>query len=459
MRRRVNLILLLVPIVCVGLLVPSLTARADDPPAKRNNLVKPAQPTPPPAPPRAEPSHVEPQRRDDPPAQRASRNDAPRNNLVRPSSARIFARDDTDDPPPARAPRARVANIQPRARGLAPSSLDTPLPPPINNLVKPAPRQDRRDWSDDRRNERWYRDRGFDHRYFGGYGRGGFPYGSSWYGGGSNWYGGGSGWYGGGASGSGCDPFTAGSYSYYDERSDPWASTRDGLRWYGRGSEWDDWGTRWYGYRSPGGVRLWDINPGSRIGWWDPCEIECFDSRTDTVYIASLPQSSYVRAWPIAPDLDVDFNADGEPAPRFVDAPTTSAALERHLSFHAARLTPRVLAAADHAKNGRFDLAIGLLRRAVLASPESFAATALLDSLGQVPQQVQDVKYALAVLREPPQRVVRVQDAAFMTAALHGALGEGREARAGVDRAQSLGDNDPSTKALALALQRTIDVR
>jgi hypothetical protein len=435
---------------------PALSTAHADGDKPRNNLVKPASPAPPPK--REEPKRDQPT---PPPPPARSDDERPRNNLVKPTptpsererqrdrerrpAGAGLDRDDADGPPRS----GLVRNPRPRR----PGPLDDPLPPPRSTLVQPA----RRDLDrDDEWRRRWHdRDRFGSSRWHPGWGRG--------------W----SGWGSGGGSGWGCDDgwsrrtwhawssdhgySTGWSISFHgssgaccrrswcvhrprawadpcdDWRSDPWWSYRDQLRW--------------YGWTSPGyGGRPW-ARPGSFTtgAWWEPSDLDGYDSRLDS----SLVDRSAAPAWPSGTP------SEDEPSPAFAP-PSSSAALERHLRFHAERLTPFVLSAADHTKNAHYDEAVGALRRAVSSSPETFAAGVMIDALGERPQQVQDVKYALAILREPPRRAVRLQDAEFMSAALHAALGETREARAAVARAQAAGDNDPSTAALALALERTL---
>ncbi|MBY0263138.1 MAG: hypothetical protein K2Q20_12390, partial [Phycisphaerales bacterium] len=96
------------------------------------------------------------------------------------------------------------------------------------------------------------------------------------------------------------------------------------------------------------------------------------------------------------------------------------------------------------------------MRRAAAVNPDAIVrpGSTLRRTLRDDATKAQQTRYALAVFRSPPGRVVSDADAAFMTAALAGALGDTGSARTSVLSALTAGDGQSSTVLLNHALDR-----
>ncbi len=136
------------------------------------------------------------------------------------------------------------------------------------------------------------------------------------------------------------------------------------------------------------------------------------------------PQSFDVKLWHVNPAYDVrsDFNAS-----------------------------------VDAALQGEFSTAIYAMRRAASVNPGALASPAapVVRSVASDAETSRRVWAAMAVFRHAPVRVVSETDAAFMTAALMAAVGDGDGARRATDDAMQAGDGAMSTQMLAWAIRQT----
>jgi len=105
---------------------------------------------------------------------------------------------------------------------------------------------------------------------------------------------------------------------------------------------------------------------------------------------------------------------------------------------------------------GEYSASIAAMRRAAAVNPDAIVrpGSTVRRTLRDDDTKAQQTRYALAVFRSPPGRVVSDADAAFMTAALAGALGETTSARSSVLSALSAGDGQNSTVLLNHALSQ-----